>query len=145
MQLFYPQPPSKKPPGFKFLLGITMVSKLVQNSQISYSFTFNNYSVIQYVPKFTFSDTFLSYEYIHSHSQHIFIYIPGHDFYSTLAFFIQHFRWCAKFTNYIHIELNEHWTRTVSTYESHLFTFFVLECECLSTWRTREVEAFSCG
>ena len=76
---------------FKFLLGIIMVSETVQNSQISHSFTFNNYFVNQHVHNFTFSEKFLSYEYTHSHSQHIFIYIQGHNLYSTLGFFIQHF------------------------------------------------------
>ena len=41
--------------------------------------------------QFTFSDIFFCYEYIHSHLQQIFIYIQGHNFYSTLAFFIQRF------------------------------------------------------
>ena len=41
--------------------------------------------------QFTFSDIFFSYEYIHSQLQQIFIYIQGHNFYSTFAFFIQRF------------------------------------------------------
>ena len=34
--------------------------------------------------QFTFSDIFFTYEYIHSHSQHIFIHIQGHNFHFTL-------------------------------------------------------------
>ena len=41
--------------------------------------------------QFTFSDILFCYEYIHSHLQQTFIYIQGHNFYSTLAFFIQRF------------------------------------------------------
>ena len=41
-----------------------MISFLFTNI---YLFTFNNYIVIQHVHEFTFNETFLSYEYIHSH------------------------------------------------------------------------------
>ena len=81
-----------------------MVGKMVQNSQMSYSFTFN--------------DLILIHEYIHSHSTTYFfvtnIFIHSHDIYSftfnekknlcnTVAIFIQHFVNSAKFTNSIFI------------------------------------------
>ena len=61
-----------------------MVGEMVQNSQMSYSFTLN--------------DLILIHEYIHSHSTKKILC-------NTVAIFIQHFVNSAKFTNSIFIHL----------------------------------------
>ena len=88
-----------------------MVGEMVQNSQSSYSFTFNAVIVIheyiylhsttkftfkKYNYSFTFNNVFLIHEYIYSHLRDIFIHIQR---VIVIYIFIQHFL-CTAFAHH---------------------------------------------
>ena len=65
-----------------------MVGEMEQNSQIPYSFTFNNFILI--------------HKYIHSHLRHIFIHIQGENFYLIWLLYSFNILCASHFTH--------HWT-----------------------------------
>ena len=90
--------------------------------------------------QFTFSDIFFCYEYIHSHLQQIFIYIQGHNFYSTFAFFIQRFV-NVQYSQiphpvilndliFFHEHIHSHSGTFATNIHSHLTTIFFIQHCC---------------
>ena len=103
------------------MIMVAMVGEMVQNLQIPYSFTFNNYVVIQHVYKFTFNDIFLSsYEYIYLQLQDLHSHSRSKMLFNTVIF-IQQIVNVLKFTNsmFLHIERFNSFSRI------HSFTFKV--------------------
>ena len=83
---------------------------MVQNSEnlSPFSLTFNDFILVhQYIHlhstttlsfnMYTNSHSILSYEYIHSHLQHIFIHIQAQIFIQQCCYIHSTFCWCAKF------------------------------------------------
>ena len=81
---------------------LCMVSEMVQNSQIPYTFTFNDVILVhQYIYShstttlsfnmYTNSHSILRYEYIHSHFRHIHSHSISIFLFNSVAIFIQRF------------------------------------------------------